>query len=780
MCSTHAPLFPHFISPPSQKFYSYLYELSNPYDYLSYGNSALLHEIGPFKFTQEIIRPNASFDDSLNTFSFVQYTTYEFDSDTSCSDCRSTEKEFVVFNSAYNALLQQVKHEAALLLSLTCSRAQIAAIMSPNPISFCTAAQQGSAANCKCCFTGSNPGGGAVSCSSLLQPTSKPGGLISWLAKYDGGFLLSGTLNPNGFPLASGVYSPLVRNISAPELFFGSASPLLGYIQYRSGSFDARQAIANTTKDLRDVCYELFCPSVEELVDQIQHVGSTQGYQFLSGISCAGRVPSKADLMRLHGFTEDRANSLRYLEGVNCRVLTPSVVAAALVRNSTLTYSCHNSGEALPCCLSNIASSGAIRGPGYGCVRFVDGIATKRRVFSLEEASLIGSGPNQFYTYCASKSERFIQTLDRGASLIKRWFTPRTYSYPRMSWADPSVSSAGILIDTKSAYELNYSNTSILELGHDSHFLTLNDPVPLKSSLFYTKSLSSRNTPLESNQIRQAYVANFFDVLSLQFEKSVLYGGTQVFKYNFLMNISTDPAIIEHRQRRGQVPYQNLFNLLYATSGRPVITSLPNFYGVEEGIWNQTDNRNRQGLPGNGVELYRLFDTYGEGAKRLPQPIVNDVASVSEFSDIFLPYIKFSQMTGAALETSSSNMISSFTLNCNPSLDSTCGLITSPVGVNPLMCYPAVSSGVNVHRPCSAANIFTPRVHGEKVIPIGWFRVHAPIPKRIFNDFVVIIGLLFGVSVGIIVVAVLTFFSLIAASAFVYYYGGEGVSKAAA
>ena len=86
--------------------------------------------------------------------------------------------------------------------------------------------------------------------------------------------------------------------------------------------------------------------------------------------------------------TQDEANKYRYLEGVQCDSFAPAVIVAAIVEATAFfgsTIECANSSDVAPCCPASFFAV-TFSGSAMGCVQFISGMYTSRRVFSTEEA----------------------------------------------------------------------------------------------------------------------------------------------------------------------------------------------------------------------------------------------------------------------------------------------------------------------------------------------------------------------------------------------------------
>ena len=757
MCNKDSTNFEKFMNPPPQVTSVYLHNITNPVEFFYDGGTAKIHEIGPFSFSTETFRVDAVIDEVNDTLSFIQYAKYDFLPDSSCSICQSVQNEVVVFNMGYNSLLARAKNEGLFMLAQTCSPNQTAAITN-SQLSYCTKNEFMKSVNCRCCnvFT---------TCPLFLSSSSLAAGRVSWLASYDGGLQLSQT-STSPFPFSSGIYTPIARKASVSEILFGAPSPLLGFFSYNNReTYQQKNQISNTTNDLKDACYKLFCPNVEELVRNISKVSKLAGLRILSSVSCIGRVPSPTGLMNLLNITSTRARQLNYLEGVNCRKFTPAVVMAAYIANNSLSHSCHDPSDSPPCCIRSVPVNTGFGGSGYGCTMMFDGVVAKRRIFGTDDALKYTNGRTEFYTNCATPSKRVVQTMDRGQSLYKKWYTPSSFSYPKMPWADPTIINTGTAISVQDAYLYENENTTTVKLGENGHFISLGKVYPLKKNMFLQSNLNAQEAPPVEDAIRSVYVPYRYDVQDLQYIKKDSVNSIETFRYSEIIDIDDNKSAIEHRMRNGEVPYQNMKNLVYTSGGKPVMVSQPNFFGVEKTIWNQTDNSKRLSPAGNGVDLYRLYDNYESSgsANLLDVPALMTAETVVENSDVFNLFFDYTCNTGSALASSLSTMVSGYTLNCNPSLDKTCGLIHVPSSSNPTYCYTSSDKAY----PCSAANVFTPKLHGEKVIPIFWLHIIGNVPNSYTDKYKIAIDSLYHLSIGIIVFAVLCFFSAVALILFI-------------
>lgn len=200
-------------------------------------------------------------------------------------------------------------------------------------------------------------------------------------------------------------------------------------------------------------------------------------------------------------------------------------------------------------------------------------------------------------------------------------------------------------------------------------------------------------------------------------EKSEVEGiETNTFRYNYPDNYTA--AEDEARQRTGEMPYARLHNLRHS-KGIPATVSSPNYLGVDEDVYSQSSNADKAAADGGGLLLYRTRDGYSPSSSLLATPELMTASSVAEMKDHFTDFVKIEPASGVTLLTRALNMASTFTWNCNPTLDATCGLMATPHNSSDPLCY---ILGNGKQMPCSNANVFTPRVRGGKVLPVFWSR----------------------------------------------------------
>jgi hypothetical protein len=704
------------------------YNVTNPYEFLNLGATAQIHETGFYVHGLQLRRGNISFDNNIVTFH--QFAEFSFDESKSCASCSSASDEVYVFNTAYTALLAQAFNEARLILSAMCAPNQIPSQLNINDPE-CAQLQRGnSSVKCQCCT--------ALTCPTVLR-TSPIAGRFSYLSMLDSGVQSSIPFNPATFPLASKHYSGMLRKLSVSELLTGSVSAFSGALSYARASKADQDYMSVVTNDMREVCEPLFCPNIAGILEKYKSANLTFLTNYLKTVSCPGRVPAYEDLIpRLakHNVTlsEARAKELRYLQGVNCLPYTATFVTAIYKKRFNLTGACHDASLSPPCCMAQVGpipqsqTPVPMSGYGSGCLRFVDGYMIKRSVYDTQEAQKYLNSKFSMHTNCATESKRMVQILDRGNSKYLRWITPSTG--PNMVWADPSTLAAQ-LSNPKNG------SSAIIQFDQDARFMFAAKALKLKDSFWLEPESIVDYSDVEDKNLVLASTTG--SVRPLKYEGKVKVGSLESLRYvTDFSNLTSDETSI----RNGELPYRNMFNQYFQTNGRPLIISMPNFYGVTDLIWNQSDNSKRNSLSGQGVNIYRLADGYSSDSKLLSSPELMTGSNMKQFEDEFKEIMDYATVTGNAVSFQAPSMISGYTLNCNPAFDRTCSLAPSDASN---LCYQSRS------QPCSAANFFTPRLQGEKIVPIIWFRIEGDVSEPDMAALANITSVLFALSVVIIV-----------------------------
>merc|ERR1712000_474094 len=285
-----------------------------------------------------------------------------------------------------------------------------------------------------------------------------------------------------------------------------------------------------------------------------------------------------------------------------------------------------------------------------------------------------------------------------GSTEYKEWFTPNTYVYPNMPWADPTVIKTGLTNPSA-------GNTTISPIT--GYNFVLRKPRGITSG-FLDYQLTDGEPESKEDEV---WIMFRRGSVQTKWEKTVLLEGVEVNKFRPELTLSADPEDIEARQRSGQLPYQNMKNVACSAGGRPIVMSFPLFYGSDEAALSQSSNSARFSAATTGVNIYRTRDGYSDKAELLDDPELVTTQTWDDYGGpVYSGFINIEPASGVALSGVMVNQVNTYTYNCNPTLDPTCGLFYSVYNSSDPLCY-GPSSGLQY--PCSAFNIFTPKVMGE-------------------------------------------------------------------
>lgn len=732
--------------PPRQELSVFAYNITNPFEYVT-GSTAKVNELGPYGMSLLPVRDNLELSKAEGTITFDLYNDVSFSEKTSAEGLNLDNKIYVP-NAPYLGLFSTAQNEGSLVLTMTCSTTQIAAMQNKSLTTYCTAATLATNPKCKCCSTTTTGvPAGTLQCKNLLLSSGKPAQIISWLAKFDNGIKLSGKASPN-FLFSTGTYTPLIKHVSVSEMSFGTTSSLLGFFKtseaVKANDFSTLYANSNVTKDLRDACSSV-CPKLSDVSLAFQNTSAFK----TSVYECHGNVPSTDVLAGL--LSETRALELRYLEGASCYPFSVTLAINALLLNDINAVKTCADGSALTvdnaCCLKKYvgtAKSGSLTGAGLGCHFFTNGLIQSRRVYSNDEAKLYlkPTPETQFNSGCAHGEDKFQQTIWRGQRSFDGWFTPATYTYPNMPWADPTV--------------IKGARTKKLQ-GHMQPFnvsgyqAALRDGTGITTGFGEFQLTDGKPQHLTSN----IWSAFKYGVTPVEYIRNRKVKGVETNHYLPVVEKKTNKSDIEALQKSGVVPYQNMNNLVYALSGIPVIMSFPNFYESDENMLSQSNNQDKKTALQTGVNLYRTRDGYSSSSPLLASPLPITTETWDEFGlDNFRGYLDIEPATGLTLEGKIANQFSVYTWNCNPTLDSSCGMQKNVTGTT---CYHTATSAGPVYFPCSFANVFTPKVMGGKVIPIYWLYTTPGAPTQAANDLVAGINGRYALAVLVIFIPIVAF-----------------------
>lgn len=718
-----------FTRSDAQYVKTWMYNITNPHGYLA-GSSAHLDETGVYGFNLIINRGDLEFKDEGKIAAYNYYFEISYDEGSSCSNCGQSD-DIVVFNHGYNGLMISAYNELSLMLTLACSATQIG-LMSDNTIPLCTAAQQGTAAMCRCCAP-SPPAGTGVLCAAIGNKGSKQGGMLSLMSKYDSGIQIGSAVVAT-YPFVSGQYTSLLTHKTPHQVARGLPSVLLGHFATRENVLSSNTEYLNwnieTTKDMVDVCFKLdYCPDYAD----IAKISSNETFlSTIQDVSCEGLVPNYKVLQSEYGYSEEDAKALRYLEGAQCNVVSPSIIIAALVERSkngggSLTCFDDNADDdytyTMPCCPSAFTYSYngiAYTGAYTGCLRYFPGILAERPSFSNDEA--VKYAPTSLYaetyTGCADTDGlKFSQHIFKNHSTVNTWFTPDTTpTLDASHWADTTV----IRDIVKETYLIP---GELMNQSYGGKIITIREGKGVTGK-FLDWQLTSNGRPEKDEY--DVFVPARREQITTKYVGDTRNHGVELNIFQGVTNFNDTQAYAEEVGKNGEQPYPNLRNMVYMTNGVPIISSLPNFYGVNEDIYSQTDNSARQSTSNSGISIFQTKDGYGIDAVTLLNKTLMSKETVEMYAERFQSIMQVEPAMGLTISASIVNMVSTFSTNCDPTYDLKCRMLAS---VDPKMCYSAVIPGR--YMPCNSANVFTPYVQGAKVQPIFWFSLEIDTKKQI-------------------------------------------------
>jgi hypothetical protein len=782
LCDKDWVNYDYFTNPPTQTMTTYVFNISNPAEYLD-GGEAQLHEKGPYQFDLDINREEVVFHDDRKVVDYTLLNYLDFQEDKQCVGCEHVFKEKVtVINPAYAALLAGSQSEATLLMSLACSSTQIGLMAIMNPYPYCEKTEIGPSSStlCRCCVP---PVDGFVAvglpaseyenndwsfCKDITNPQGASAGVLGYVGKYDGAYKIRDTLQ--AFPLSTGTYTNYLRTYSVSELLTGSMSAFMGFVGYAALSQQLGNPVAklqydgivNATQDMKDVCYSSnynFCPQVSQVLATMSAImgptpQATAGLRlaYLKTVNCSGSIPAYQDLMDTGGLSEERALQLRYLEGLPCDSFTPAIAFATLIQSSMANSgTCADGTTNFPCCLSTFSlnfPTGVFAGRGMGCLRFIDGVIQKKRVYSAEEARLDLGNTVRQKTVCNSQDK--LQLLEWfGKTSFDEWFTPAAYTFGGMfpmPWADPTV--------------IKNANTSIAGTFTG---VVVADGRAVTQTVGNGAGKSFLVSDLSDGDVKekewQLYATNLQRIRTAEFIKNEDKFDLQTAKYQIKQEFGDEDAATDASERSGQMPYPNIINLIYTERGKPAILTNPNFLDVNEAMFTQGNNQKRQYANGvGGVTLHKTRSAYSWNAAEIA-PEQMSKASVNENRGTFESYWNYEPATGLTVTNQVTGMFGLFTMNCNPLFDPFCSV---KAGYDLDLCYPRKDSNdTDYTLPCSNTNVLTPKVQGEKIFPVYWNSVIASPPQSAIDKAIFLLDVRFGFSILCVIFPCLFFILLV-------------------
>lgn len=196
--------------------------------------------------------------------------------------------------------------------------------------------------------------------------------------------------------------------------------------------------------------------------------------------------------------------------------------------------------------------------------------------------------------------------------------------------------------------------------------------------------------------------------------------GIETMHFYNTVNEDLSDAEIEEKQKDGEVPYSHLKNVIY-TMGNPVMLGYPNYYHVDTEILTQANNSAREAADGSEVRLFQTRNGYSASATLHESPLRIDEDLLEKHQDVFVGTLNVEPASGITLSGSAVTMLSTYAWQCDPSSDVKCTLQLKAYDASNPLCYAETYDSV-YHLPCSSNNVYTPKVHGGKILPLLWIR----------------------------------------------------------
>jgi hypothetical protein len=105
-------------------------------------------------------------------------------------------------------------------------------------------------------------------------------------------------------------------------------------------------------------------------------------------------------------------------------------------------------------------------------------------------------------------------------------------------------------------------------------------------------------------------------------------------------------------------------------------------------------------------------------------------------------------------------MISNYVWQCDPRLDASCGFKASAYNAADPLCY---AFGNGQQMPCSVANVFTPKVHGGKIMPIFWIRSLAVPSEDLVDKLLDVSDTRFALGISVLILPIIFFIGFVLA-----------------
>lgn len=289
-----------------------------------------------------------------------------------------------------------------------------------------------------------------------------------------------------------------------------------------------------------------------------------------------------------------------------------------------------------------------------------------------------------------------------------------------MTWADSTLMTPGLGPGATGTHTTFNISGEIFALHEGKGF----------EPQFLSKQLTKDESPLKKSL--SLWVAFRRNVMEYRHQKNKVIKGITTNSYRTYYSQTTDPAVREQQQRRGMTPYQNMVSLYYASGGRPLIMSSPNYYDSDPVVLTQSDNQPRKSVLTTGISIFQTRDGYEPDSPSLDAPRAVTPETWETFSASYSGHLDLEPATGVTLGGSIVNQMSTLSWNCNPAIDPSCGMFFYNQSASQgNLCH---HNGIS-YFPCSSANVYTPKVMGGKVLPIFWLRASPVVSSSLYDAF---------------------------------------------
>lgn len=677
----------------------------------------------------------------------------------------------------YQSILGEVNDEFSLILSLVCTPSQINNIFEADTKKQCsdTELNDMEQSGCSCCmlremYDKLQGPIGVVVCETLLDESSEIVSELSQLAYYDGGVKVkqagdtkysSNEIFLRTFDNQTDVYSPIIQSHTVNDLLFGFPSAYVGSIVPKIYMAQAVKALKDSSGIVSrtQAAKELLTGNMDDLLPF--KLGDVSLYTKKVGSVCLNTcsdITTPSQDVACDGFAPERHESDTVddvlLGGIDCKPFSATYATIKMCTyidsmiemdpSDKLNERCvcadgSDDYKTSGCCLA----AGKYNGldlTSKGCLYPVEGIL----------------GHNYAGRYTATGAKPIVDLGESTEALVTRE-TLKGSSAQMKQFVCPSKTGPGD--DTLFLPELRHFGHYERYKGkeaHNTYYYTGHPRMRQNdASLEDAEPFSTKVSGTSSQFFRPTGLTGYFNEISLTYghthkEVVPVYIREMMAPVNFTEDWGVRPIVCDpysksqhcHELARLRpvkdvltnnlpagtgFPYSGLqaIGLLQGptTKGRPTYFHNPLFMNGDKELLSQRNNSHVDSMDGNGIKLYRPVNiAENPGPFRtdnLNYAHVTDTAALFQVQDEFLDqnpfesYIDLEPATGLGIRARFRHGISHSLWECDPVSNQRCRLTKSATGN---MCYSSEGSTY----PCSAANIFSPKVVGGKVVPSYW------------------------------------------------------------